>query len=242
MVVLGAGKPKLLFFKAFCPQRWAICPQRWALWRSTYFEPRSFFAPCALQHSCFTPGVWQNGDRELDFPLSCCCYAHGPLNWQRAAIFHKEMLGLTFFLGRWRRQSDWQNNCHGTQIYLVRRIFWIITTEWLEKFKFLRFAVRTWDLRSLLSAETKLTRGAPAVGRSTSWTTLVNVSDSGVPRLVRRAGPGRRRCDWWTARGGMWRSSKWRCGIMLQLAKTAPDDLRSRWRHGRRSKFVFLGR
>ena len=32
--------------------------------------------------------------------------------------------GLTFFLGRWRRQSDWQNNCQGTQIYLVRRIFW----------------------------------------------------------------------------------------------------------------------
>ena len=54
-----------------------------------------------------------------------------------------------------------------------------------------------------------------------------------------RCGPGRRRSDWWTAQGGIWHSSKWRCGIMLQLAKTAPDDLRSRWRPGRRSKFVF---
>ena len=51
-------------------------------------------------HSCFTPGVWRNGGRELDFPLSSCCYAYGPLNAHGAAIFHKEMLGLTFFLGR----------------------------------------------------------------------------------------------------------------------------------------------
>ena len=32
----------------FGPQQLAICPQRWALRRSTYFEPQSFFATCAL--------------------------------------------------------------------------------------------------------------------------------------------------------------------------------------------------
>ena len=124
--------------------------------------------------------------------------------------------------------------------------FGIITTEWLEKFKFFTIcgahvgpslAAERWD-----KVDTRCSccwTIAIVWCRSTSWTTLLNVLDSGVPRLVRRAGPGRRRSDWWTAQGGMWRSSKWRCGIMLPLAKTAPDDLRSRWRHGRRSKFVF---
>ena len=72
----------------------------WPVWPRNHGNARTDHALLALPHSCFTPGVWRNGGRELDFPLSSCCYAHGPLNAHGAAILHKEMLGLTFFLGR----------------------------------------------------------------------------------------------------------------------------------------------
>ena len=80
------------------------CGDHEIIWLSVNLQGRKKLVLGGLyrpgSHSCFTPGVWRNGGRELDFPLSSCCYAHGPLNAHGAAIFHKEMLVLTFFLGR----------------------------------------------------------------------------------------------------------------------------------------------
>ena len=50
-------------------------------------SPIADFGPVCAQRAA---DIWSNGGRELDFPLSSCCYADRPLIAHGAAIFHNE--------------------------------------------------------------------------------------------------------------------------------------------------------